>query len=313
MGMWSFKRPYRLSKYNFTAKEFEMKNSVVSFLAVVVLAVFLMSCVSVRDREMTPQERAQANVVGSVSTSFTSFQPIHISGRRSLTRRAHIELTRVARLQYGHNVEIRNITIQGRGSGWQAFYALGVPAAVGVLTSLIMYGNIGEGWYWGGIPALVIGNLAGNFQRITATADVVMHGTRPDVRIAERGLLEAVGAAAATLVGSIPQNATVAILNVHSHNSAAAGFILDEVEFRLVSSGRFNIVDRQRLAQIRIEQNFHLSGEVSDASAASIGNLLGASIVITGDIGTDVLGNRLTLRALDVNTGQIVTMALERF
>ena len=56
------------------------------------------------------------------------------------------------------------------------------------------------------------------------------------------------------------------------------------------------------------QTRFILSGEVSNDSAASIGNMLGAGLVITGDIGADVLGNRLMLRVLNVSTAQIVDM-----
>ena len=294
-----------------------MKNSAVLFLTLAVLAVFLVSCVFIQDREMTIGERVQANIVGSVSASFTSFQFLHIQSRGQLTRRAHAELMRVARQQYGANIEIRNITIQGRGSGWQVFYSIGIPAAIGAAVYMMVSVTEPE---WALEDAFLTGggsfaflNLVGNFQRITVTGDVVMHGARAGIARVDQGLLEAVSTASEVLIASMPRNAIVAVLNVHSHDPAAARFILDEVEFRLITSRRFNIVDRQRLEQIRIEQDFHLSGEVSDASAASIGGLLGASIVITGDIGADILSNRLTLRALDVRTGQIVTMALERF
>jgi hypothetical protein len=61
-----------------------------------------------------------------------------------------------------------------------------------------------------------------------------------------------------------------------------------------------------------MEQRFQLSGEVSDQSAVSIGNLLGANIVITGNISGTGSTQRLTLKALDVRTGQIVSMAREQ-
>ena len=68
-----------------------------------------------------------------------------------------------------------------------------------------------------------------------------------------------------------------------------------------------------RLDQIRSEQNFQISGDVDDDSAISIGNMLGANIVITGDISSVGGVNRLVLRALDVRTAQILTMAREQF
>ena|GEM_PF-886681 len=298
----------------------------VATLTMAALAVFLVSCVSIQDDQMSMQERVQANIVGSVSMDFTSFQFFHRASRRNLTNRVRIELTRVARQQYGPNAEVRNITILGRGSGWQALYGIGIPALTFVTTGIVAGGRYG--WFYGTIAGtLVFGglNLIGNFQRITATGDVIMHGATSDFPMANMNiqgmganvnaerLVEAVNAASHRLINNIPPGETIAILNIHSTNPAIAAFILGDLEFQFVSSGRFTMVDRHRLEQIRSEQDFHLSGEVSDASAASIGNMLGAGLVITGDIGADVLGNRLTLRVLNVSTAQIVDMAIERF
>ena len=290
-----------------------MKKTMV--LTAATLAAFLVSCVSMQDGQMTWQERAQANIVGSVSTEFTSFQFFHGANERNLVNRARIELTRVAQQQYGINVEVRNISISGGASGWGILYSIGIPV-VAYLSTMIGWGGdyfrlIGAGIVGG--SALITLNIIGNFQRITATGDVVLHGAGTGFAQADQRLVGAVNTAAQTLIGAMPQNASVAILNVHSHDPAAAAFILDELEFRLVGAGRFSIVDRQRLEQIRVEQQFHISGEVSDASAVSIGNMLGAGFVVTGDIGTDLLGDRLTLRVLNVSTGQIMLMVLERF
>jgi hypothetical protein len=45
----------------------------------------------------------------------------------------------------------------------------------------------------------------------------------------------------------------------------------------------------------------------------SIGNMLGASIVITGNINGTGSSRRLTLKALDVETAEIVSTAREAF
>jgi len=87
---------------------------------------------------------------------------------------------------------------------------------------------------------------------------------------------------------------------------------IGELEYNLVNSGRFRIVDRRRLDQIRNEQNFQLSGDVDDNSAVSIGNMLGANIVITGEITGSGSNQRLIIKALDVRTGQIISMAREQ-
>jgi len=64
---------------------------------------------------------------------------------------------------------------------------------------------------------------------------------------------------------------------------------------------------------IRAEQNFQMSGEVSEESAISIGQMLGANIVITGSITGTGTNQRLSIKALDVKTAQIVTMVRETF
>ena len=84
------------------------------------------------------------------------------------------------------------------------------------------------------------------------------------------------------------------------------------MEYNLVNSGRFRIVDRRQLDQIRAEQNFQMSGDVSDDSTITIGNLLGANIVITGEISDVGTSQRLILKPLDVSTAQIITMVREQ-
>jgi curli biogenesis system outer membrane secretion channel CsgG len=56
-----------------------------------------------------------------------------------------------------------------------------------------------------------------------------------------------------------------------------------------------------------------MSGDVSDESAVSIGQMLGANIVIIGSITETGRNQRLVLRALDVRTSEIITMAREEF
>ena len=120
---------------------------------------------------------------------------------------------------------------------------------------------------------------------------------------------DAVTRAAQAIIEDMPRDSTVAVLSINAANNFDAEYVVDLLEFRLVQSRRFRLVDRNRLEQIRHEQNFQLSGEVDDNSAVSIGHMLGASIVITGN----VTNNRLILRVLDVRTAQIITMALEQF
>ena len=166
-------------------------------------------------------------------------------------------------------------------------------------------------WYIG-LPLAIGTNAVGNVQKITATGDVVRGsgsaGVRSQGRPVQQGLPEAVTRAAEVLIQDMPRDTTIAVLNINSRDFSIAEYVIDELEYLIVRSRQFRMVDRNRLEQIRREQNFQMSGEVSDTSAVSIDNLLGANIVVTGDIRE----NRLVLRVLDVQTAQIITMAREQ-
>jgi TolB-like protein len=124
---------------------------------------------------------------------------------------------------------------------------------------------------------------------------------------------EVIGRISKKFIDELPASAVIAVLNISSSDKASAVFIADELEFRLSDSKKFKIVDRKFLDAVREEQRFQLSGEVSDESARSIGNMLGASIVITGNLSGAGSSRRLTVKALDVRTAEIVSTAREAF
>jgi hypothetical protein len=110
------------------------------------------------------------------------------------------------------------------------------------------------------------------------------------------------------IMKQMPEQSRIAIINISASNARDGEFVLDELTNILVNSKRYNIVDRQSLDSIRAEMNFQLSGEVDDNSAVDIGKMLGAEIVITGNI-TD----KLRIRALGVQTAQIIAMTTQAF
>jgi len=127
------------------------------------------------------------------------------------------------------------------------------------------------------------------------------------------GLNSALTRTSQKLIAELRLNSTVAVLSISSNDPDSSAFALDELEYQLVDSKKFKMVDRKTLDTIRQEQRFQMSGEVSDSSAISIGNMLGASIVITGSITGSGNNQRLTVKALDVKTAQIVVMTREQF
>lgn len=124
---------------------------------------------------------------------------------------------------------------------------------------------------------------------------------------------DAIYKAGAVFIQSLEKNSTVAIISVSAQDKDLAEFIIDELAFVLVDSGQFKVVDRNSLDVIKNEQQFQISGDVDDNSAVSIGNMLGANIVITGTIGGAEGARRLRMKALDVKTAEILAMASERY
>ncbi|MEZ0313268.1 MAG: CsgG/HfaB family protein [Myxococcota bacterium] len=57
-----------------------------------------------------------------------------------------------------------------------------------------------------------------------------------------------------------------------------------ELTRALFATQRFEVLDRQNLAQLTKEQDFQISGRVSDDSAVSIGQMIGAAALVVGDI-----------------------------
>jgi hypothetical protein len=127
------------------------------------------------------------------------------------------------------------------------------------------------------------------------------------------GIEGAIYRAIKVLIDGLPDRSKIAVLTISSKDRDSAIFVMDELEFQLVDTGSFTVVDRKTLDQVRNEQNFQSSGGVDDDSAVSMGKMLGADIVITGSISGTGSTQRLTLKALDVQTAQIVTMARESF
>ena len=98
---------------------------------------------------------------------------------------------------------------------------------------------------------------------------------------------------------------------IAAQDRSTTEFFTGELEHILRRLG-YTIIDRSELDRVRAEQQFGLSGEVDDDTAASIGHIAGASVVITGRIDGEGNFRRLRLRALDTTSAQVVGTASER-
>ncbi|MDA0329387.1 MAG: hypothetical protein O2958_10300 [Gemmatimonadetes bacterium] len=98
----------------------------------------------------------------------------------------------------------------------------------------------------------------------------------------------------------------------------------DMIVTRLVNSGHFSVIERERLEAILQEQGFQLSGQVNPSDVVEIGRLAGVMYLISGSVtrfsidekGTRVMGrnvgyteaqSEMNVRAFSAETGEIIT------
>jgi len=110
------------------------------------------------------------------------------------------------------------------------------------------------------------------------------------------------------LNGKIPPKSRVAVLNFASDWPKLSDYVNEELIGYIVNDNALTVVDRANLDKISQEMDFQLSGEVSDATALSIGKKLGAQVLISGAV--SAVGNtyRLRIKAISVETAQILGM-----
>jgi hypothetical protein len=104
----------------------------------------------------------------------------------------------------------------------------------------------------------------------------------------------------------LPADARVWVHNSAPANQALVNDIIDNMTSSFIRGG-ITIIERESIALIMDEQNFQMSGFVSDNDFVRIGNLAGANtIVIVNITGTGDM-RRLQVRVLDIERG-VTTM-----
>jgi hypothetical protein len=132
------------------------------------------------------------------------------------------------------------------------------------------------------------------------------------LKIAYPGIEGAVGKAGQELINALPKRSTVAVINIRSRDGGMSDYIATDLQNQLLKSG-FTVVEREVLDTILAEQNFQMSGLVDDNSAVSIGKMLAAHIILTGAVIETGAIRRLSIRALNVETGRVETMTNQDF
>jgi len=104
----------------------------------------------------------------------------------------------------------------------------------------------------------------------------------------------------------LPARSTVAVLNIKSDNQALSSYIIGELLNTIVNRGNLIPVDREHIDVIQGELHFQYSGYVSDETAQSVGEMLGAQTIISGEIiAMNKKMYRLEIKAISVETAAI--------
>ena len=264
------------------------------FVSFIIAGVLLLnSCISMEYRQMSASD-LQLQQLGTVRVRFNSFNFLHVP--LGIKNRAYSRLLEEAKRKYSSTygvdfIDVKDIKIDGGLSDeYEEFIYICAITVIG----------------WGiMIPAAILFDV----QTITAEGTVIIDPNKNmRVRTKDANELERImGMVAEDLINKVPENSTIAFLSIA--NAPNAEYMISELEYRFTSSNnKLRIVERRRLDAIRQEQNFQMSGYVDDNSAVSIGKFLGANIVVTGEVVNVNNKQRLILKAIDVQTAQIIAM-----
>jgi hypothetical protein len=105
---------------------------------------------------------------------------------------------------------------------------------------------------------------------------------------------------------NITEGSKIAILSVKSDYPQLSEYVIDVFTGNVVNDRRFKVVERSALEAIRREMEFQMSGEVDDNSAQAIGRKIGAQTILLGSMSGYGSTWRLSMRALVVESAEVV-------
>ena len=93
-------------------------------------------------------------------------------------------------------------------------------------------------------------------------------------------------------------------------DTLTAAYITEQLDIKFDDAGKYNILTRANIDLAVREQNFQAQ-YVDNSTAVRFGKLLGADVIIIGTVDGERMNKRMVMRALEVNTGRILTMIVE--
>lgn len=118
---------------------------------------------------------------------------------------------------------------------------------------------------------------------------------------------QAIEREAAYIIDRAPKDSVLAVVSIQSDSTGLSDYIMERFPDYLIQNRKnLTFVDRGRLDLIQKEINFQYSGEVSDETMVSIGEKIGAQIIITGAVSEAVDSYNFGVKMLDVRTAKIL-------
>jgi len=108
------------------------------------------------------------------------------------------------------------------------------------------------------------------------------------------------------ILSAMPQNSIIAILDFSSSDAKIASYIRDTLSSEVMDSGGIRLVTRNHIDLIFKELDYHYSGYVSDETALSLCQQLGAQALVFGEFSSFGKEYRLQVKMLDVETGSYI-------
>jgi TolB-like protein len=104
----------------------------------------------------------------------------------------------------------------------------------------------------------------------------------------------------------LQSGSTIAVTNFEAETKELSDFIIQELLFAFANTGNMRVVERSRLEMLTSELNFSMTGAVSDETAQGIGRMIGAQILISGNISQFRDMYRIRIQAISVETAELI-------
>ena len=113
---------------------------------------------------------------------------------------------------------------------------------------------------------------------------------------------------AQNITSDLPENTRIAVIEFETNSREMRIYFIDKMVSLLKSNNNIDVYERERIENLLREQNFALTGFVSDATAQRIGHIVGVNTVIYGSMRerNDRNNYHMTVTATEVETGRIL-------